>query len=274
MLEAGDVVYLFLPLAHSYALLIQLLAIDLGAHDRLLRRRPEADRARADGGPADLPAVGAADLREDLHARHRPTATPSRSRRATQRRPEGARAAGRRPGGPRRAAGRTSTQADEALFKNVRDVVRRPAQAGDHRRRADRAGDPRVLLRLRRAGARGLRDDRDRDGRHDLDGRRPPVRLGRPRAPGLRDPDRRRRRDPASRARTSSGGYYKNDDAVASARSSTAGCTPATSARSTRTASSPSPAARRTSSSPRAARTSRRPTSRTTSSSRAGSPRP
>ena len=40
-----------------------------------------------------------------------------------------------------------------------------------------------------------------------------------------------------------------------SARSSTAGCTPATSARSTRTATSRSPAARRTSSSPRAART-------------------
>ena len=30
VLESGDVVYLFLPLAHAYALLIQLLAIDLG----------------------------------------------------------------------------------------------------------------------------------------------------------------------------------------------------------------------------------------------------
>ena len=30
MVEEGDVVYLFLPLAHAYALLIQLLAIDLG----------------------------------------------------------------------------------------------------------------------------------------------------------------------------------------------------------------------------------------------------
>ena len=54
---------------------------------------------------------------------------------------------------------------------------------------------------------------------------------------------------------------------VASAPSRTAGCTPATSARSTRTATCRSPAARRTSSSPRAARTSRRRTSRTTSSS-------
>ena len=53
----------------------------------------------------DLPAVGAADLREDLHARHlqrRPRADPP----AHAARAEGARAAGRRPGGARRAAGR------------------------------------------------------------------------------------------------------------------------------------------------------------------------
>jgi len=31
VIEAGEVVYLYLPLAHSYALLIQLLAVDLGA---------------------------------------------------------------------------------------------------------------------------------------------------------------------------------------------------------------------------------------------------
>jgi len=31
VIEAGEIVYLFLPLAHSYALLIQLLAVDLGA---------------------------------------------------------------------------------------------------------------------------------------------------------------------------------------------------------------------------------------------------
>ncbi len=57
-------------------------------------------------------------------------------------------------------------------------------------------------------------------------------------------------------------------------RLSTAGCTPATSASSTTTGTCRSPAARRTSSSPRAARTSPRPTSRTTSSSPGSSPRP
>ena len=58
-----------------------------------------------------------------------------------------------------------------------------------------------------------------------------------------------------------------------SARSSTAGCTPAISGAWTRTATSTSPAARRTSSSRAAARTSRRRTSRTTSSGPAGSRR-
>ena len=31
VIEAGESVYLYLPLAHSYALLIQLLCVDLGA---------------------------------------------------------------------------------------------------------------------------------------------------------------------------------------------------------------------------------------------------
>ncbi len=39
--------------------------------DRLLRGRRQADRRRAAGGQTDLPALGAADLREDLHARPR-----------------------------------------------------------------------------------------------------------------------------------------------------------------------------------------------------------
>ena len=52
----------------------------------------------------------------------------------------------------------------EALQERARDL-RRPRAPGGHRRGADRPRDPRVLLRLRRAGARGLRDDRDGDGR-------------------------------------------------------------------------------------------------------------
>ena len=68
-------------------------------------------------------------------------------------------------------------------------------------------------------------------------------------------------------------GYYKTTKPPRT-RSSTAGCTPATSARSTTKDSSTSPAARRTSSSRRAARTSRRRTSRTGSSRTSTSRRP
>ena len=92
------------------------------------------------------------------------------------------------------------------------------------------------------------------------------------RAARRRGQDRRRRRDP-HQGREHLPAATTRTTTRRSAPSRTAGCTPATSARSTRTATCRSPAARRTSSSPRAARTSRRPTSRTTSSRRAGSPR-
>ena len=56
VIVAGEPVYLFLPLAHSYALLIQLLCVDLGAPLDLLERRPAADRPGPDGDQAGLPA--------------------------------------------------------------------------------------------------------------------------------------------------------------------------------------------------------------------------
>ena len=58
----------------------------------------------------DLPAVGPADLREDLHARHRPTATREQISGATQLglKVRALQAAGQ--DGARRAAGRTSTR--------------------------------------------------------------------------------------------------------------------------------------------------------------------
>ena len=143
--------------------------------------------------------------------------------------------------------------------------LRRPHPPVRHRRRADRAGDPRVLLRLRRAGDGGLRDDRDVDRRHRPDARGLPLRLDRQAAAGRRDQDRRRRRDPAPR-RQHLPGLLQERGGLERRRSRAAGCTRATSAGSTRTASSTSRAARRTSSSPPAARTSRRRTSRTGSS--------
>ena len=237
---------------------------------RLLRRRPEADHRRALRGQADLPAVRPADLREALHARHR-ARRPRADQGGHAGRAEGPAAPGRRAGGARRAAGALRRRRGGALQERPRRV-RRAAAPGDVGRGADRAGDPRVLLRLRRAGARGLRHDGDGDRGDGLDDRLLPLRLGRQgaaRASRSGSPTTARC---CSRARTSSRATTRTRTRR-SARSRTAGCTRATSAASTRTASCSSPAARRTSSSPRAARTSRRPTSRTTSSSRAGSPR-
>ncbi len=103
--------------------------------------------------------------------------------------------------------------------------------------------------------------------------RRVPLRLGGQAAAGRRGEDRRGRRGAAAR-RQHLPGLLQERGGHDTRRSSTAGCTPATSARSTRTASSSSPAARRTSSSRPAARTSPPPTSRTGSSRTAGSRRP
>ncbi len=98
---ADDLVYLYLPLAHSFALLIELASVRPRHGDRLLRRRRQADRRRAGRGEADLPAVGPAHLREDLRPgrrqrrrRHagqgdrggRPGAGPARGRRRRSRR--------------------------------------------------------------------------------------------------------------------------------------------------------------------------------------------
>ena len=96
-------------------------------------------------------------------------------------------------------------KADAELFVNVRNIFGGNLKQATSGAAPIAHGDPRVLLRLRRARARGLRDDRDLDGHDHLDRRRPPARHGRPRDPGRRGQDRRRRRDPASAARTSSG---------------------------------------------------------------------
>ena len=187
-------------------------------------------------------------------------------------RPEGAPAAAARRGGARPSCRQAFDQAEEALYKNVREHLRRQHPPVRDRRGADRAGDPRVLLRLRRAGDGGLRHDRDLHGRHGQHAGGLPLRLGRQAAARRRGQDRRGRRDAAARPEHLPG-LLQERGGHRTRRSRTAGCTPATSARSTRTASSTSPAARRTSSSPRAARTSRRPTWRTASSRTAGSRR-
>ena len=203
VIEAGELVYLFLPLAHSYALLIQLLCVDLGAPLIYWSGDPQQIVPGPDGDQAGLPAVGAADLREDLHARHLQQ-RPGEDRRGdassglTVRRMQ---EAGQEV--PRVAAGRLRQGRRRALRQRPQHLRRQP-QAGDLGRRADLDGDPRVLLRLRRARARGLRDDRD------LDGHAPPrpspttgsaPSAARSRAPRSRSPTTARS---SSAARTSS----------------------------------------------------------------------
>ena len=267
----GEVVYLFLPLAHSYALLIQLLAIDLGGTIAYWSGDPEQivpDLMAVK--PAYLPSVPR--IFEKIYTLVTAHSDPEKIAAATQLGLQGPAHAGGRRAGPARAPGRVRPGRRRAVRQRAQHLRRQP-QAGHVRRRADRQGDPRVLLRLRRARARGLRDDRDLDGRHHLDRRRPQARHGRPRAARLRGADRRRRRDPRPRAahlrrllRQGRQRGLRGDRGRLAAhrrpRLARRGRLP-----------DASPAARRTSSSRPAARTSRPRTWRTTSSARAGSRR-
>ena len=70
--------------------------------------------------------------------------------------------------GARRSSQAPSTSADEELFKNVRAVFGGNVRQATSGAAPIAQGDPRVLLRLRRAGARGLRHDRDGDGGDDF----------------------------------------------------------------------------------------------------------
>ena len=123
--------------------------------------------------------------------------------------------------------------------------ARRPrrARARGHRRGADPARAPRLVPRHRRAAGRGLRHVREL-GPDDVHDRQGQGRHGRPGDPRLRGRDRRRRRGHLPRRQRVPGLPQPAREDRRSARS-TAGCTPATSARSTTTATSRSSIARR-----------------------------
>ena len=93
-------------------------------HARLLGRRHQADRRRAAGGPADLLALGAAYLREDLHARHRRDRKGDRRgaqrKRAVRGRHAGARTAARAASRSPTICRRRSKRPRRQLYKNVR----------------------------------------------------------------------------------------------------------------------------------------------------------
>ena len=94
VLQEGEVVYLFLPLAHAFAKLDPVRRARPRRRARLLGEGPPEDHPQPDGGQADLLPVRAAHVREDLHAGHhqRPGQGAARAGRAG--RAEGAPAAG------------------------------------------------------------------------------------------------------------------------------------------------------------------------------------
>ena len=150
-MDEDEVVYLYLPLAHAYALLIQLLCADLGVplayfSGDATQIIPEFAEVK----PTYLPSVPR--IFEKLYTMVAGQADPDTIAKATAGRDAGARARARRPGGPRRAAGRLRPVRRRAVRQGPRDL-RRPRHPGDLRRRADRQGDPRVLLRRRRPRA-------------------------------------------------------------------------------------------------------------------------
>ena len=136
-----EVTYLFLPLAHAFALLIQLVNFDIGTTIAYFGGDTHADRARAPAGQPDLPAQRAAHLREDLHARALLPAArgPGADAGRGEARRQGPRPAGPRRGGPARAARALRGGRGAAVQERARDLRRatcaRPSAA---RRRSPR----------------------------------------------------------------------------------------------------------------------------------------
>ena len=275
VIEEGDLTYLYLPLAHSFALLIQFGSFDLGTTIAYWERDPLKIMPNlAELHPTYFPSVPR--IFEKIYT----TATSAMDKEGglkkaifnwaikVGKKMREAERSGREPGFLLQAA--VQVRRRESPLENPRPVRRQDPPRG-LRRGADQPRDPQLLRRRRRPRARGLGDDRDLDRGDDLLRGRLQGRHDRQTVPRLRDQDRRRRRDPGQGPERLPG-LLQERGGDPRRRSSTAGSTPGTSARSTPRASSRSPAAKRTSSSPRAARTSPPPTSRTKSSSTRSSP--
>ncbi len=165
--EGQSTSYLFLPLAHSFALLIQFLSFDLGGNIAYWERDPLKIIPNLVRGEAGVLPVRPADLREDLHGGDR------RCREGGRDEEDRLQLGG--PGGHEGAGARALRQAGRlATAQAVRDrrpagslqdpgAVRRPDQELRHRRRPDQPRHPPLLRRRGRAGARGLGHDRDLD---------------------------------------------------------------------------------------------------------------
>ena len=168
-IQGDEVIYLYLPLAHSFALLIQLAVFDLGGTLAYFGGDTKQIVAELqEVKPTYLPSVPRVFEKIYTLAHGAIEAQgPEEQARAEAAIELGVKVRdmiNRGEAGPRGAAGALRRSRREAVQERPRDLRRQRAPR-DQRRRADRARDPRVLLGLRRARARGLRHDRDGDRR-------------------------------------------------------------------------------------------------------------
>ena len=137
----GEMTYLYLPLAHAFALTVQLASFDVGTRNRLLRRRHPADHRRSSiaDQPTYLPSVPR--IFEKLYAAARPERWPTSDRAArAERSSSGSRSGGSaaRRGRARRELQRRSTGPRRTLYAQASAGCSAAIRQGGHRRRADR----------------------------------------------------------------------------------------------------------------------------------------
>ncbi len=170
---SAPVIFQYLPLAHVLARMVSFVTLDTGG--TLAFWSGDTKNLAKDIGeaqPSHIPTVPR--LLEKIHTRVVSTAAAAGGAKAqifTR-----ALATGERVAKAKRE-GRTVNPfdrvrhavGDKLALSKVRDALGPERPGPDHRRRADRPRGDRVLLRLRRARARGLRDDGDvrrRDAEH------------------------------------------------------------------------------------------------------------
>ena len=172
--DEDELTYLFLPLAHSFALLIQFGNFELGSSIAYWERDPlRIVPNLSEVKPTYFPSVprifekiytaATAAVEKEGGAKKKifdwsigvgKTLPRGRALRRRRRAPERPAQAGRPPRPP----------------QDPQPLRRQPA-GRRHRRGADQPGHPALLRRRRRARARGLGHDRDLDGRDDRDAR-------------------------------------------------------------------------------------------------------
>ena len=172
VIEEEDLTYLYLPLAHSFALLIQLGSFDLGATIAYWERDPLKILPNlAELKPTYFPSVPR--IFEKIY-----TAASSGVEKEgglkkaifnwsieTGKKMRAAERAGRKPGFA--AAQELRVRRQEGALEDPRPL-RRQLAARRLRRRPDQPRDPALLRRRRRPRAGGLGDDRDLDRGDDL----------------------------------------------------------------------------------------------------------